>query len=132
MRSNRLGFLILAFSLLFAATPLFAHHSFMAEFDLTKPITLDGVVTKFVWMNPHAMFNIDVTDESGKVTNWTIETACPKALVGRGWTRNSMKPGDRITIEGYLSRNGTPALASRTVRLANGQKLNAESDGVRP
>jgi hypothetical protein len=125
-------FLIVCGFLLVTVTPVFSHHSFMAEYDLNKPITLNGVVTRFIWANPHALFNIDVRDGNGKVTNWTLETACPNALLNRGWSRSSMKAGDRITVEAYASKKGTPAAATKTVLLANGQRLNADSDGVRP
>ena len=125
-------FLIVCGFLLVTVTPVFSHHSFMAEYDLNKPITLNGVVTRFIWANPHALFNIDVRDSNGKVTNWTLETACPNALLNRGWSRSSMKAGDRITVEAYASKKGTPAAATKTVLLANGQRLNADSDGVRP
>ena len=125
-------FLIVCGFLLVTVTPVFSHHSFMAEYDLNKPITLNGVVTRFIWANPHALFNIDVRDGNGKVTNWTLETACPNALLNRGWSRSSIKAGDRITVEAYASKKGTPAATTKTVLLANGQRLNADSDGVRP
>ena len=132
MRIIGLAFLVLCGVLVLMATPAFSHHSFMAEYDLNKPITLNGVVTRFVWTNPHALFNIDVSDRNGKVTNWTLETACPNALLNRGWKRSSLKAGDHITVEAYASKKGTPVAATRAVVLANGQKLEADSDGVRP
>ena len=132
MRIFQSAVLLITFIVLVMAVPAFSHHSFMAEYDLNKPVTLNGVVTRFVWANPHALFNIDVRDSNGKVTNWTLETACPNALLNRGWSRSSMKAGDRITVEAYASKKGTPAAATRTVILASGQRLNADSDGVRP
>ena len=132
MRIIGLAFLVISGVLLILATPAFSHHSFMSEYDLNKPITLNGVVTRFVWTNPHALFNIDVSDRNGKVTNWTLETACPNALLNRGWKRSSLKAGDHITVEAYASKKGTPVAATRAVVLANGQKLEADSDGVRP
>ena len=132
MRIFHSAVLLITFIVLVMAVPAFSHHSFMAEYDLNKPVTLNGVVTRFVWANPHALFNIDVRDSNGKVTNWTLETACPNALLNRGWSRASMKAGDRITVEAYASKKGTPAAATRTVILANGQRLNADSDGFHP
>jgi hypothetical protein len=132
MRIIGVAFLVLCGFLLVTATPAFSHHSFMSEYDLNKPITLNGVVTRFVWSNPHALFNIDVRDSNGKVTNWTLETACPNALLNRGWSRSSLKAGDRITVQAYAAKKGTPVAATRTVILASGQKLDADSDGIRP
>ena len=131
MRVLVFAFLVVV-GLLLMAAPAFSHHSFMSEYDLNKPITLDGLVTRFVWVNPHALFNIDVRDRSGKVTNWTLETACPRALLNRGWNRSSLKAGDHITVQAYAAKKGTPVAATRTVILANGQKLDADADGIRP
>lgn len=132
MRIIGLAFLVISGVLLILATPAFSHHSFMSEYDLNKPVTLNGVVTRFVWANPHALFNIDVRDRNGRVTNWTLETACPNALLNRGWSRSSLKAGDRITVEAYASKKGTPLAATRAVILAGGQRLEADSDGIRP
>jgi hypothetical protein len=131
MRVLVFAFLVVV-GLLLMAAPAFSHHSFMSEYDLNKPIRLDGLVTRFVWVNPHALFNIDVRDRSGKVTNWTLETACPRALLNRGWNRSSLKAGDHITVQAYAAKKGTPVAATRTVILANGQKLDADADGIRP
>src|SRR5262245_51817530 len=80
-----------------AAVPVLAHHSFAAEFDRSKPITLKGTVTKVEWANPHARFYIDVKDDSGKVNNWDLELASPNGLMRRGWTRNSLKIGEGVS-----------------------------------
>ena len=93
--TNRLLWaLVAALSL---ALPMLAHHAFAAEFDLNKPVTVKGVITKIEWMNPHAYFYIDVKDASGKVTNWGLEMGSPNGLMRQGWTRNSLKEGDVVT-----------------------------------
>src|SRR5579863_5354941 len=91
--------------LLLAAAPVLAHHSFAAEFDSSKPVTLRGTITKVNWMNPHVYVWIDAADSSGQVTNWMIESAAPNFLIGLGWSKGSVKPGDVLTIQGYISKD---------------------------
>jgi hypothetical protein len=120
--------------LLAAGTPLAAHHSFAAEFDITKPVTLVGNITKIEWTNPHAYLYIDVKDlQTGMVTNWEIEMGSPNGLTRLGWTRNLLKPGDGVTIEGSLGRvKPNLANARSVVMTATGQKLGAaSSEGAR-
>ena len=119
--------LIVAAGFLSTALPLRAHHSFAAEYDEKKPITLTGSVTKLEWMNPHARFYVDVKDDKGKVTNWEFELANLNALIRRGWTRNSLKPGDVITVEGYLAKDGSPLVNTKSVTLSDGRKVFAGS-----
>ncbi len=113
--------------LVLAALPVMAHHSFAAEYDEKKPITLTGSVTKLEWMNPHARFYVDVKDASGKVTNWEFELANLNALIRRGWTRTSLKPGDVITVDGYLAKDGSPLVNTKSVTLSDGRKVFAGS-----
>jgi hypothetical protein len=115
--------------LLLTAASAFAHHSFAAEYDAKKPITLTGTVTKVEWMNPHIFFYVDVKDSEGKVTNWRGEGGNLSGLMRRGWRKDSLKVGDTVTVEGSLAKNGQPLVNARTVTLADGKKLFAGSSG---
>jgi hypothetical protein len=113
--------------LLMSALPVFAHHSFAAEYDASKPVDLKGVVTKVEWTNPHARFYVDVKDENGKVTNWNFELASPNVLTRNGWTRHSLKEGDMIEVQGAMAKDGSNLANARTVTLADGKKVFAGS-----
>ena len=124
--------LIVAVGLLMAAVPLMAHHSFSSEYDASKPVTLEGLVTKVEWQNPHVYFYINVKDANGKVTNWALEMGAPSGLQRQGWTRNTLQVGDQVKVEGTLARNGTPLANARNV-FKNGKKMGAaSSEGVTP
>ena len=115
-------------SVLGLTAPMFAHHSFEAEYDREKVVKVTGTVTKLDWMNPHAHFYVDVKDETGKVTNWTFELGSPNVLKRQGWTRNSLKEGDKVTVEGYLAKDGTKSMANaRRVTLPDGKSVFAGS-----
>ena len=120
--------LIVAFALILAAAvPVFAHHSFAAEYDSSKPTTLTGSVVKLEWINPHARIYIDVKGSDGKVTNWEIELGAPAMLLRNGWTKNSLKAGETITITGSLAKDGSNLANARSVTLADGTKVFAGS-----
>ena len=110
------------------AAPLMAHHSFAAEYDSKKPVSLKGIVTKVDWMNPHVYFYMDVTNEKGDVANWAFEMGPPNGLQRSGWTRNTMKVGDEVTVEGTLAKDGSNQANARSVTMTNtGKKLGAAS-----
>jgi DNA/RNA endonuclease YhcR with UshA esterase domain len=113
--------------LIITAAPVFAHHSFAAEYDASKPVDVKGVVTKVEWTNPHARFYVDVKDEKGNVTNWNFELASPNVLSRNGWTRHSLKEGDNISVQGSKAKDGANLANARTVTLADGRKVFAGS-----
>ena len=126
---GRFGVLAGALGILVSAVSMVAHHSFAAEYDANKPVTLKGTVTKIEWMNPHARFYVDVKDEQGKVVNWNLELASPNVLVRNGWSRKSLNVGDEVTVEGSLAKDGSKMANARIVRLADGRRVFAGSSG---
>jgi hypothetical protein len=119
---------ILAAGALLSIAPAIAHHSFSAEYDSKKPVTLKGTVTKVDWMNPHVYFYLDVEDDAGNVANWALEMGPPNGLQRSGWTRNTMKIGDVVVVEGTLAKDGAKQANARSVTLAaTGKRLGAAS-----
>jgi len=109
-----------------SSLPALAHHSFSNEYDTTKPITLEGVVTRIDWENPHVHYYVDVTASDGTVVNWVCETGGPSRLARRGWTHDSLKLGDKVVVRGYLAKDGSHAADGREVTLSDGRKIGSQ------
>ena len=109
-----------------------AHHAASTKYDEKKPVTLKGAVTKVEWLNPHVYFYIDVKDSNGKVENWAVENAPPNVLYRRGWTKESLKIGDVVTVEGFLPHEeGLHHVNGRSATLADGRKIfSGSGDGL--
>jgi uncharacterized protein DUF6152 len=128
MRQRVVAFMALAVCVILSAAPAIAHHSFAAEFDATKQVTMKGFVTKVEWTNPHVWFYINVKQPDGTVQNWGFEMGPPHGLQARGWKRETMKLGDEVIVNGTLAKNGSNRANARTVTMAaTGQKLGAAS-----
>jgi DNA/RNA endonuclease YhcR with UshA esterase domain len=123
---------LIAAVVLLAPAAAVAHHSFAAEYDVKKPVTLKGTVTNVEWTNPHARIYIDVKDEKGTVSNWNLELASPNVLVRQGWSRHTLKAGDQITVEGSQAKDGSQMANARTVTLSDGKKVFAFSPSDAP
>jgi hypothetical protein len=114
-------------ALVAAAVPAIAHHSFAAEFDRNRTITVTGNVTKLEWTNPHARLFVEGPDETGKTQVWDFELGPPNGLMRNGWRRDSLKPGHKVTVEGFRSKTSTVVANARSVKLSDGRQVLAGS-----
>jgi len=124
--------LLFAAAVILPAGIALAHHSFAAEFDAEKPLTLKGIVVKWEMMNPHGWITVDVSGPGGEKVRWMVETSNPNGLMRLGWTKNSLKPGDQITIEAYRAKDGSNTANAARVTLADGRSVFAGSSGTPP
>jgi hypothetical protein len=120
-------FLVVASGFCCAVGTAWAHHSFQAEYDADRPITLTGTVTLLEWTNPHARLYIDAPDENGEIVHWDFELGPPNGLMRQGWRRDSLVPGTVVTVSGFRSRKEEHVANARTVKLSDGREVFAGS-----
>jgi hypothetical protein len=120
----------LTFFLLSVSSPVLAHHGFAVEFDQKAPLTITGVVTKMEFMNPHIYFYMDVKGKDGKVVNWAFEGGPPNVIYRQGWRKDTLKPGDVVTVKGFRARDGGHLAAATTIKLPDGREISAGAGGV--
>lgn len=115
--------IILVLTSLLSGISASAHHSFAAQYDINKPVSLAGKVTKVEWTNPHARFYVDVTDDAGNTSNWNIELGSPNFLKRAGWSRNDLQIGDEVTVNGSLARSGADMANASSIILKDGKQV---------
>ena len=121
MKAKLLG--VMAAGVVLCAVPVLAHHSFSAEFDINKPVTLKGRLTKMEWTNPHGWIYLDVKQPDGKVINWAVEAGAPKVLIRKGLRRTDFPIGSEIVVQGYLSKRGTHTANGVSVNFSDGRNF---------
>jgi DNA/RNA endonuclease YhcR with UshA esterase domain len=127
MKTKSMTILGTAGLLIAAAFPVFAHHSFSAEFDVDKPITIEGTVVKMDWVNPHTWLYIDVKKADGTVEHWQVEGGAPGVLLRNGWTKNTLAPGTRVIVSGHQAKDGAFRANSSNIQFPDGRKLDTGS-----
>jgi len=126
--SKKLAILAAGIGLLISAAPVFAHHAFAAEYDRSKPVKVKGVVTKVEWANPHIWFFVDVKDENGNVTNWGFSGGAPGMLQRRGITKDVLKVGDVVVVDGFQAKDASHNASGNSVTFENGKKVFASGE----
>ena len=130
MRGRWMAACAAAFVSIAATAPALAHHAFSAEFDAKKPVKLQGTVSKVQWINPHAWIHVDVKRPDGKLETWMIEGGTPNTLFRRGFTKDSLKTGTPIVVEGYRAKDGSMRANGRDITFPDGRKLFMGSSGT--
>jgi len=130
MHSRLLKVVASAGMLMGAALPVAAHHSFSAEFDSSKPVTLEGKVVQFEWVNPHSWLDIDVTKPDGTVEHWKLEGGSPSVLLRKGWNRNSLPPGTKIKVTAFQAKDASFRGSTRSIEFPDGRKMDLGSSAT--
>jgi hypothetical protein len=130
MRTKLIGLVAGGSLLLCAAAPVLAHHSFAAEFDANQPVTLEGTVKEFRWVNPHSWLIVNVPNKSGGTDEWAVEGGAPSALLRRGWTKNTLPPGTKVIVQGFMAKDGSKRANARDITFPDGTKMFIGSSGT--
>ena len=130
MRTKIIGLIAGGGLMLSAAAPVLAHHSFAAEFDANQPVKLEGTVKEFRWVNPHSWLIVNVPKPDGTVETWDVEGGAPSALLRRGWTKNTLPPGTKVVVEGFMAKDGSHRANARDITFPDGTKMFIGSSGT--
>jgi len=130
MRTKLIGLIAGGGLMLSAAAPVLAHHSFAAEFDANQPVKLEGTVKEFRWVNPHSWLIVNVPKPDGTVEQWDVEGGAPSALLRRGWTKETLPPGTKVIVEGFMAKDGSHRANARDITFPDGTKMFIGSSGT--